>query len=115
MESAQAARKRQAEMKMYSGFSAFGGSEEGSVLIFANTAREAKKVAYPVLVGLDIVEDWLDVGVRWIRNSDYLRDHADQAKLARNEPHVIDDPPVCKTCELWGGELFNDGTCSLCD
>jgi len=101
-------------MKMYSGFSAFCGNEEGAVLIFANTAKEARKMAYPALLGLGIVEEWLDVAVRWIRNGDYLLDYADQEKLANKEPHVIEDPPVCKTCELWGGELFDNGTCSLC-
>ncbi len=102
-------------MKIYIGYSRYCGPEEGAVLVFANNAKEARKVAYSSLVGLGIVEDWIDCAVRWLRESDFLFEQADNEKIWKGIAHVIDDPVTCKECEMWGGEQLEDGTCSMCD
>ena len=102
-------------MKAYIGFSRFCGSEEGAILIFATTVKEAKKAAFPSLLSLGIVEDWVDVGVRWLRDSEHLFDQVDKWSLTDNKAHVIEDPATCLNCGLWGGELLDNGKCTFCD
>jgi len=96
------------------GYSRYCGSHEGAVLIFAHTAKEAKSVADAPLSCLGIAEDWIDIGIRWIRTSDYLYEQADKDKLKAGVAHVIENPESCKGCEMWGGEFNDNGTCSIC-
>lgn len=95
-------------MKKYCGFSAGIGQSECAVLIFANNAREAKKLCYSSMAN-DFFESYTDVRVKLIKDADYL----DSCKKCEN-PHVIDDPPYCKKCETWGYKLNENGICERC-
>jgi predicted Zn-ribbon and HTH transcriptional regulator len=97
-------------MRAYMGFSRSIGSQEGAVLVFAHNAKEARKLTYDD--GL-VVDEWIDTAVKWIRES-HLFDCADKAKLARDEPHLIDDPPSCRACYQWGHPIDADGYCPQC-
>ena len=99
-------------LKPYMYFSRHEGQQEAAVLIFAHTAKEAKKVAWKEIGDL-FVYDYTDIGIRLLRNSDYLFDNADPKLVASDTPHAIDSPKGCEQCELWGDELV-DGRCQSC-
>lgn len=98
-------------LNAYMGWGEDIGPEEGAVLIFAKTAREAKRVGYPVLKGFFVLE-FRSVRVKRLREP-HLLELADKKKLDGQEPHVIDDPPVCPRCEQWGKPI-RDGACDFC-
>lgn len=101
-------------MKPYMGFSRSYGAREGAVLIFAKTAKEARREGWRNGATL-IADEYIDFGVRLLRNSDYLLLEADPLKLANGTPHVIDDPHSCKSCFMWGGSpIGEDGLCEDC-
>ena len=100
------------EMKAYMGFMREAGAPEGACLIFAHTIREAKKLACPVIISWGT--DFIDVGVRLLRNSDHLFVEGDQDKLAKDIPHIIEEPTCCKRCLLWGHPINEDGLCESC-
>lgn len=106
-------RDRGGRMRAYMGYSRGMGPQEGAVLVIANTAREAKPLAWGAW-GLFDVDEYTDIAIRWLRD-DHIMALADQKKLAADEPHVIDSPVGCKSCELWGCGVRNDGTCCYCD
>jgi uncharacterized paraquat-inducible protein A len=88
---------------------AAGGQEECAVLVFAPTARVAKRVAFPVLQDF-VMADYVDVRVRRLRQySAWWR------SLQRDDtrPHVVDNPPSCRHCEQWGHPIA-DGLCNQC-
>jgi hypothetical protein len=99
-------------MNAYMGYSRGCGPDEGACLIFANTAREAKKQAYPILNGWGNT-DWTDVGIKKL-DKPHLFAEADKAKLAAGIAHAIECPKTCERCEHWGYELNNDGLCENC-
>ncbi len=100
-------------MNVYMGYSRILGCAEGAVLVFAHTAKEARNLTFKN--GL-VVDDWTDTAVRKLRdNLLFLFDSADKEKLARDEPHVIDDPPTCRICSMWGQPINEDGLCPECD
>ena len=89
--------------------------EEGAFLVFAHTAKQAKKVGWNAGRGM-VVEEYTDLRVRWIRNSPWLRREADAVKLALGTPHVIDNPKSCKSCLQWGHTPIGaQGWCEDCD
>lgn len=84
-----------------------GEPEDGAVLVFAHTSREARRLA------ADEVQSWtrcdyIDVRVRWLRS--------DCAHLREQDgPHVVDNPPSCRDCERWYTEpLDENGRCQAC-
>lgn len=87
-----------------------GHPEEGAALVFARTATEAKRLAWPVIQGwMDC--DYIGLRVRWLRNgADWHRDPEAEAK---GEPYVIEAPRVCERCEQWYEDGL-DGTTGLC-
>lgn len=88
--------------------------EEGAFLVFANTAREARKTGYGWITSLFDCE-FTDVRVRRLWRSEWLFKEANQEKLARNEPHVIDNPKSCRSCGYWGqSPIGDDGFCEDC-
>ena len=96
-------------MKIYIGFDSYQGAGEGACLIFANTAREAKKLAYPIIRGWFDTE-WIETGVKMLRDMEYLKSQA-----TSDLPHAIECPETCPKCELWGtGEIVN-GSCPVCN
>lgn len=81
---------------------------EGALLVFAETARDAKRAAYPVLA--DWMVEYTEVRVKWLRRgADHLRE--------REGPHVVESPRVCVRCEMWyAAEPYNEeGVCALCE
>ena len=97
-------------MKMYMGYDDERGSGDGAVLIFANNAREAKKLAWNEIDGWLWDAEYIDIRVRMLRNKEFLREQAQS-----DEPHAIDNPIICSTCEYWGvSELNEEGNCGDC-
>jgi len=91
-----------------------GEPTDGAVLVFAHNFQKAKKIAYRAVNSWTGCE-FIDVKGHWIRNDAWLKANAaNQEKLAADEPHVIDNPPTCKGCELWYAELDAFGYCETC-
>lgn len=102
------------KLKPYMGYSRHEGSEEGAMLVLAHNGREAKRLAWSILSDWWAGIEYTDMAVRLLRD-DHVLALADQKKLAAGEPHVIDAPVVCDSCELWGDGLEADGrTCTRC-
>lgn len=97
-------------MRAYIAFSKGSGPEDGAILVFHNTAREAKKLVYGAC---DNVDDWLDQGIRWLRDKDVFR-LGNLEKLKTSTPHMVYDPASCQSCDLWGCGLTNGLVCSWC-
>ena len=94
---------------MYMGFSRACGPAEGAVLIFANTARQARAVGFRGMFAY-ITDEYTDVGVLRLRGKPWLEKQARSAL-----PHVIEEPEYCKTCMTWGGsEIDKAGLCDDC-
>ena len=96
-------------MKMYMGHG--GEPEDGAVLIFAHTAKEAKKIAWSGIL-IDLCDhDYTNLRVKLIRDSEWLR----AERRSDTEPHIVDDPRSCACCFLWGrSEIGDDGLCDYC-
>lgn len=95
------------------GYSREAGSQEGAVLIFAHDAKEARKLAYPFVQDW-FGDGWTDCAVMYLKDRTYLFAEANQEKLTRGDPHVVDSPKVCKQCELWGFAMDDNGICENC-
>lgn len=101
------------KLKAYMGYSEITGSREAAVLVFAHTVKEARKLAFDVLRGWGVTDEWIDVRASWLKTRNFLFEQANQELLKAETPHVIDDPICCKGCDLWGMEL-KDGLCENC-
>ena len=98
-------------MKAYIGYSKSAGSYEGAILIFANNAKEAKKLARQSSVISELAENFFDVTVTWLKNSQYLF----KQMRSSETPHFIDNPITCTHCGMWGmGDIGEDGVCEAC-
>lgn len=96
-------------MRAYIGYDGPGGTGEGAVLIFANTAKEARRLGFGEINGWFDTE-WIDMRVNWLKN---LPNHL--KKLDTGDVRVIDSPPSCPNCMLWGYVLVQDGKyCEYC-
>lgn len=94
-------------LSAYMGYDKIAGSEEGACLIFARSSREAKRIGYPIVCGW-FGSDYIDFRVQRLKEP-YL------FKLKeRDGPHVIESPPICDHCELWGGEPIETDECNFC-
>ena len=100
-------------MKAYMVYSISAGSAEGACLVFASTAKEARKLGAKYIYDW-FMTDWVDVGVRWLRDRDLLFGEADQDKLKNNTPHAIENPETCSVCGFWGVSRIENGLCSDC-
>lgn len=81
------------------------GSEEGAMLVFANTAKEARKNSF----GLGwFNSEWTDWAATLIRD---LPKHL--KALDDGSVQTIESPPVCEACHCWGGSPKGTG-CTLC-
>ena len=97
-------------MKAYMAYSHIAGSSEAAVLVFANTAREAKKLAWGSIVCDFCDNDWTDLRVNQLKDMSWLF-----KEMRRNIPHVIDNPRSCDSCGFWGNsEIGDDGLCEGC-
>lgn len=103
-------------MKMYM---AYAGDcpEEGALLVFASSVKEAKAVVYPeasCLLGCEYIEMRVNM---LHEEAPHLMAAADQDKISKGIPHVVDNPPCCDQCGVWGvGDysLKDDGICIGC-
>lgn len=84
-----------------------GEPHDCAILVFARTAREAKRLCYSTLVSFTDCE-YTDIRVEWIRNDEHV-----QTLKREDKPHVIDDPDVCDQCMLWGNAPV-EGGCEGC-
>lgn len=101
-------------MKAYMGFHGYFGPEEGALLIFAHSVKEAKKIGRPIIMDWFDAE-FIDARVRWLRDCPHLFDSdADQEKLLADIAHVVESPKTCKRCEQWGNPIGEDGICEEC-
>ena len=95
-------------MKAYMGYDRPGVSQEGACLIFAPNAKVARKMLCPILDGWFGTE-WIDVVAKFIRDlPEHLR------ALDNGTEQIIEEPPSCSCCEMWGGHL-QEGMCSFCE
>lgn len=106
------------KLKPYMGYSRAGGASEGAMLIFAHNLKEAKCIGWPHLSEWTDGE-YIDMAMQLIKDGDYLFEQMPQwskEKLSKGIPHVVDSPPSCKVCGIWGVGRFNEqGICSDCE
>ena len=100
------------KLNLYMGY--VGDPREGAALIFAHTAKEAKRLFWKSGWASDAGE-FTDARATRLRDRDYLYGHANKAKLEAGLPHVIESPNGCDACETWGqSEIGDDGLCDEC-
>lgn len=100
-------------LKAYMIYSRGAVSQEGAVLAFAHTSREAKRLGAPQMADW-FDSDWTDVGVRWLPSSTKWLAEQEGVDL-EGEPKVIDSPRYCERCGMWGtGPLNAEGICEPC-
>ena len=96
-------------MKMYMAYDNFQGCAEGACLVFANTAKEARKIAAGTIINW-FGGEWINVRVKWLNEHEYL------SRLSiSDKAHVIENPNVCPRCELWGTGEVENGSCPECN
>jgi hypothetical protein len=98
------------KIKAYMVFSDTAGSQESACLIFARTAKTARKLGY----GVGWWDDWLDIAVHWIKDNPQIFREADQEKLQAGIAHVIEEPKLCRRCGFWGDYLDDNDICEDC-
>jgi hypothetical protein len=100
-------------LNTYIGFDRHAGSQEAACLVFAHTAKEARKLAHRTVRGW-MDGSWLDTAVRRLRDMPWLYAEGNPSKLASDTPHVIECPTTCPTCDVWGIERDVEGRCTNC-
>lgn len=99
------------KLKAYTAFNNVAGPEEGAFLVFAYTAKEAKKIAWPI--ARDTICDdgyFTELGIRQIKQAPWLF-----FEMVKDEPHVIENPKSCDACFRWGHTpILEDGLCEEC-
>jgi len=100
-------------MRTYLAYSRAEGPQEGAVLVLADTARQAKRLAWRSGECLN-VDEYIDLAVLWLHDDKSILALVDRQKLAAGEAHVVAEPLACRTCGLWGGGVTEDGTCYHC-
>ena len=96
-------------MKFYAAFSRNEGIEEGAILVVANTAKEAKKIAWQSGLCFN-VDEYFDLSIRWLRN----KENYEPLVKNTNVSHIVADPIYCKSCKIWGQGLDKFGNCGYC-
>ena len=96
------------KLNIYMGYDVEAGSEEGAILIFAETAKQAKKLSFKFLRSF-FGTRWIDIRIKKLRDHEYLR-----KQMKKDTPHVIDSPKVCEICYYWTEGKLTDGLCENC-
>jgi len=100
------------KLKIYMGYDR--KKDRRDILIFAHSAKEARRVGWPVMRGFYSTK-WVEMGVERMRvNLEYLYEDADAVKLKADVAHANDSPRVCPNCKQWGGGRPEGGTCTFC-
>lgn len=103
---------RKHPLNIYMGYSRYGGAEEGAILVFAHTSREARAIGWGEA---PFDTEFIDFAALRLRNKDWLYEEANQEKLIAGIPHVNDNPETCSACECWGDSpIGDDGLCEEC-
>ena len=89
-----------------------GDPAECAILIFAFTAKDAKRLLVRHWPG--DVDSYLDFQVRWLKGNTDVFKNLSLAQELRNEPIVVDSPTGCPSCDKWGIPLMEDGRCKDC-
>ena len=100
-------------MKAYMGYSREAGSDDGAILIFANNAKEARKIGYTEAMASLGCESWIDFAVCLIKNPQIFSE-ANDMKIMRGEAHIILEPELCPTCQTWGS-VRKGNHCEFCN
>ena len=108
-----AGREYHPPLKPYMAYGREGGPQECAVLVFAPTAKVAKKIAWEGAKS-ELTDEYTDLAVNLERGKEFLFADADQEKLYLRIPHLIMDPTCCKSCEHWGMKLNEQGLCEGC-
>ncbi len=97
-------------LKPYIGYSRRDEFEEnGTVLIFAHTVQEARKVGWDDL----ITDEWIDFTARLAEP--FMMVEADPKMVEQDKAHVNWNPKVCRECEHYGQSVIGeDGLCDEC-
>lgn len=101
-------------MKAYMATSRDAGYGEPAVLVFAHNVREAVNLSRPILDEWEMLESYIDAAAYLLKDVDWIFAYANQDKLKSDIAHVIESPPICKSCELWGTKLNEGGICENC-
>ena len=99
-------------LKPYMAYSREMGAQECAILIFAPTAKEAKKLGW--LARDFLTDEFTDLAVKFLKDEPWIFKDANQEKLHLRTPHVIENPSCCKSCEHWGLKLNENGLCEDC-
>jgi len=106
------------KLKPYAVFSYECGAEMGAILVFAPTSREAKRFIWKNIFEYSdhinvSTDEYIEIGVKLIKNGDHLYEEADPDKLTAGVVHAVLDPKSCPICGQWGEKLTN-GMCAYC-
>lgn len=86
--------------------------EDGACLVFAQTAREAKQKGWPYVEGWHCETEYTETRARLLRTH---RDYLMSLQNAADKDGVVESPPTCERCEVWGAQVFPDGSgCEFC-
>jgi len=100
-------------LKPYMGF--VDDPSEGAVLIFAHTAKEAKRLFWDEHRGDVAGDEFIEIRVNLLRKKDWLFLDADQDKLKAGVPHTVISPRSCECCGSWGHEpIEGSDRCATC-
>ena len=99
------------QLKSYMSYA--GYPDEGAILVFAYEGKDAKKLAWPEISSWSSDINYTDLRVNRLRG-EHLMKYADMEMMAKGMPHIVDAPPSCKSCLMWGNVIGNCGLCSEC-
>ena len=102
-------------MKPYMGFSRAAGSGQGAILCFAFNILQARRILYPELFRLKMLDEYTDMAVKWVQGKPFLMEKANKELLDKDIPHILKNPKACNLCNAWGMELDRDGLCEECN
>lgn len=99
-------------LKAFSVYDREAGPREGAFLVFANSSKEARQLAWPSAADMFCCE-WIDLTTNALfQDTEML---ADQEGIdLGGDPLVIESPKSCASCELWGEVLNSEGLCESC-
>lgn len=101
-------------LKPYCVYDRLVGASEGAALALAPTAREAKRMAWPVLREWWDGFEFTDIGCYRLPAEPRILALADKALLSASVPHVVESPLSCAACAQWGAGVDREGRCLQC-
>lgn len=87
---------------------------EVSVLVFASTSKDARRLISRSSVLEIIVDSYIDLRIKRIENRLDVIPLGDAKKIKAGEPHIVEKPTACNSCGLWGCGVNADNTCGFC-